>query len=208
MNQVRGIHLIFWLCLLAIAGNAFAEPAPKNVSVVNTPTVNVNGPVPVTIENGAQTVAEWRIVGATTTETTGRIRFGNLQGYVAMNALCAAEVAPNARACTSSEVAKSIVPSGAFAGWVIPSNVEVVVDTPGDRWEIIDTATGTPLGVNTSDFQNAAHNATCRGFTDGSPQLSGMHFSGASGLETVGCSATSIQILCCAPVAIPVSPLE
>ena len=64
-----------------------------------------------TSETQSETVAEHRWVGFSTTMTDGAINadFGLLLGHSAMHKICADEVAPNARACFTSEVVRSVV---------------------------------------------------------------------------------------------------
>ncbi len=154
----------------------------------------------------SETEAERRWVGLTTTITDGSIQVqgGALQGYSAMHAFCASEVAPNARACVTSEIVRSVVEGRRDErGWVIPTS-QVLHHDPaaeGGAWFSQDTATGI-AGSSVGNASDAHKFLSCGGFLDN--QASGI-VANASGFLQASCGFR-YAIACCAPVAIPVTP--
>ncbi len=90
----------FCFCLLIIFLQACDSHGESTII-----TNDANSPVPVSLQNGLQTMTEYRIIGYTTTKFPGRseAEAGALVGYAAMHKLCADEVAFNARAAFSEE---------------------------------------------------------------------------------------------------------
>ena len=152
------------------------------------------------------TVVEHRWVGLTTTMTDGSIEsgFGLLQGHSAMHSICANEVAPNVRACFTSEIVGSVVTGRLEAiGWVIPTGYALHRNpsaTAGGEWFAQDTATGI-TGTTVGDPSEAYRSLSCGGFLD--DETSGI-VANASGFLQLSCGSRH-AISCCAPMAIPVS---
>ena len=155
----------------------------------------------------SETVAEHRWVGFSTTITDGAINadFGLLQGHSAMHKICVDEVAPNARACFTSEVVRSVVDGRReTTGWVIPTGYALYPDpsaTEGDGWFAQDTATGL-TGSSVGNASEAAKSLGCGSFLD--RQTRGIVVN-PFGLVQRSCSSQH-RLACCAPIAIPVTP--
>ena len=155
------------------------------------------------------TAVEWRFAGFTETLTTGNVTYGtHLRGYPAMNAICAGEVSPHARVCTSVEVARSTRPDTATEGWILPTQI---VSYPMETtWVSVDSATGAS-DFRESDVRNAPIHLNCNGYTTESDIVTGLVYKSYGvkvriplGDETTTCNESK-PIACCAPVAVPPS---
>ena len=155
----------------------------------------------------SETVGEHRWVGFSATITNGAIKtdFGLLQGQSAMHKICAAEVAASARACFTSEVARSVVEGRPdTTGWVIPTGYALYADpsaTEGDLWFAQDTATGL-TGSSVGNPSEAAESLSCGSFLNS--QTSGIVVN-PLGMVQTSCSSQH-RVACCAPTAIRVTP--
>ena len=130
----------------------------------------------------SETVAEHRWVGFSTTMTDGAINadFGLLQGHSAMHKICADEVAPNARACFTSEVVRSIVDGRReTTGWVIPTGYALYPDpsaTEGDcQWQLKTAHFGERRLGRSGRSPVDAHRACWAGRRERSDRSPGQH---------------------------------
>jgi len=158
--------------LMLTTSNTWAAPAPKDVNIVNTPTVTVTNPqtsvtidnaagnpVPVTIQGGIPVASQPQFVGFSTNSVLGDV------GLVGMHGECASTYGTGARMCLDIEVFKTpnlqpvpSVPSGWLqntrinfsendcGGWstVGSSRAQVL---SGERMNISDSEITFPSGV-------------------------------------------------------------
>ena len=212
---------------IIIAFAATILTACEDVNVTN----DENSPVPVTIQNDAESLTEFRWVGFTTTVTDGDIDTvspeGPLSGHSAMNRLCAVEVASNARACTSAETAHSVMhapsvlPNQISGGWLIPVGITLIYDPVGlptdsppiPGWLAYENFSGQGPIIANPQMQHARREIGCDGFNAVANSSSGKGYSGIAVrfigdphfILALNCTA-EIPIACCAPVEIPVTP--
>jgi hypothetical protein len=190
--------------------NTPAVKLPDGVVISNT----ASSPVPVEVvsipqQNLLATLPEYRIVGFTTTMTNGSIQ--NPAGYSGLNAMhryCQDEVADYARACFSSEAQKppSLTTIEQRQGWIIPERIALFqVGTGFWEGEFIGTESVTGETRSSSAFEDA-RNFSCSSYRvdDGVGLL---YQEERSIIDGRPCTSV-FAIACCAPVAIPVSPLK
>ena len=236
----KSISVTLLVTAILMSDVLFAAPEAKNVNVVNTPDVNIanmpdvnvanipdvnvanvpdvnvtndeNSPIPVTIQNGAQSLIEYRVIGYTANPTDGSIVKvdQSLSGVPAMHALCA-EVAPNARASFSDEAIRSPFVEGApTSAWVIPARIEVMFRPDATSvlrdWTALDGGTGTTISQEQPTPLRARGQAACHGYTQADPLAVGLVFKPGDGsVSRSGCAGFSF-VACSAPVEVPISP--
>jgi len=205
MNAKVMIAIIFSTMLLS--GNATAknpkEPKIGLVEVVNDSTT----PIPVTVQNGAQTIVEWRYIGLTTFEDDGQFLFGGLFGVAAMNKVCAAEFGPGARAASLSEAYfRDDAAVETRSGWVAPGGPMLLAPNPPATLIFpVDAATGARVGAGNASADFAIVLAYCARYSTGVPARRGPAINRLGLNESTECSVTR-PVSCSAPVAIPVAP--
>ena len=155
--------VILSFLILAIS-NIWAAPKPKNVNVVNTPTVTVTNPqisvtvdnaagnpVPVTIQGGVSVAPPSQFVGFSSDSVQGDV------GLVGMHGACALTYGVGARLCHDVEVFKTPnlqpVPS-VPSGWIQRLKFSEFGDCIG--WSALakqDTLvlSGTRMNISTSE---------------------------------------------------------
>ncbi len=154
----------------------------------------------------SQTAMEWRFVGITDTPYAPGTSSGNLGGLGIMNGLCAEEVATNSRMCFSAEVIRSTNIYGLeAAAWLMPSQRTVIYDPSSDSWFVYDSASGV-FNVQSTP-QNAASDLSCGANYSGSGSVfEGLTLDELGRIQSESCG--SQRVACCAPVEIPVNPVE
>ena len=190
--------------ITAIFVSSPLQAGDKDVVVTNDAT----SPIPVEIQNGAQTIVEWRYVGHTRdpdAKKTGDFEYGGLRGIAAMNKACADEY-PGARAATISEGLQMDSPAEFEAfSWLVPGGSMTAVLAPND-YEAHDAATGPQVGIAKLTAAEALVVAYCHRYTNGqsdkvAPILASV------GEILLGACSLDLPVACSAPVAIPVTPL-
>ena len=190
-----------------------------DVNVANTPDVNVanvpdvvvvndgNSPIPVTVQNGVQTIVEWRYIGLTTFEDDGLFLFGGLFGVAAMNKVCAAEFGPGARAASLSEAYfRDDAAVETRSGWVAPGGpMLLATDQSLAVFFPIDAAAGAQVGESFLSPGFAISQAYCARYRTGFGTVQGSRIL-ANGAQVLGACNVTLPVSCSAPVAIPVAP--
>ena len=184
---------------------AQADPIAKDVIVTNDET----SPVPVTIQNGVQTIVVWRYVGLTTFENDAAFLFVGLSGIAAMNAVCAAEFGPSARAATIAEAqfrtASTAGSAEARLGWLVPGGPMIPARTTTDLYRPLDAATGGGVGFTQVSPHVALSLAHCSRYTLNATSVGGSSVN-RFGNQVVSSCNLILPVACSAPVAIPVAP--
>lgn len=209
---------MFAFAILAMPGAVLAQGdrPPQPVVVTNDvlPVTLENAePVAVTIEDGPQTIVEYRLVGFTTEVVDGAPIFDVLlQGYPAMHKLCADEFGPNARAATSEDVRRPLhaTPPYPFETWIVPTGIVVLFDPtdpdPLEAWRASDSVSQASVNAGDSGPREAAAAADCVQRNSSASVFWGVTHRPAFGrTESARCN-TILPVACSAPVSVPVSP--
>ena len=193
-------------------------PPPGDVNVINTPDVNVanvpdvfvvndkDSPLPVTIQNGVQTIVEWRYVGLTTDEDDGRFEFEGLVGVAAMNKMCAVEYGAGARAASIAEA--YFRDDGLLddrLGWLAPAQPMMILKSQSQILVAVDAPSGQHVGVSTESTREAARTAYCTRYQSESDVTLGPVIF-PEGITGASNCISKRPAACSAPVAIPVAP--
>ena len=230
MNATRILYL-FLIALLSV--NTASAKEVKTVDVNNTPDVNVvntpsvivendsQSPVPVSIVGGGGSggqLIEYQVVGFTTTSTNGAPQANGgvgvtVLGVRAMNLLCKAEVAPNARAASVADYLRTrdmpAVPVG--SAWLIASDTRVVFDPSLDHsvaWIAFEAGAPGITGSSSSPV-GAMGRMTCGHFQDDSfPSRAPIIVAGTYESIAFGTCVAARPVACAAPVAVPVSAVS
>jgi hypothetical protein len=163
-------------------------------------------------------VAEYRVVGVTTTTTDGSIeaqdQFGqHLAGFAAMDRLCQVEVDLNARAATAREWQmphQFQLPEGFIRAWLDPGRIEVIFlpDSIGGLEDDWFAKTSEGRTVTTKGEQGplrATRNLSCYTYRENGIIYQGVQGT-ANGGATTGICTVEWPIACSALVAVPVRP--
>lgn len=206
------VFAAFLLPICVCAQTSRDAPPTVDVNVTNDET----SPVPVTVQNGARTIAEYRVVGFTTTKTTGDIETtdasgANVLGYSAMHRLCQVEVAANSRAATTSEyLLTPQEPGDAPSAWLIPTEAVplFVPDSSleNEDWVAYDPATQSNVTTRGGNPGAALARLDCGGYTRGDNPNTGSVGSQIFGRVFHSPCSDPRPVACAAPVEVPVTP--
>ena len=205
----RLIGGVLLVAAIFVSSPLLAGDKTIDVNVANVPEVLVvnEAPIPVVIQNGAQTIVEWRYVGRThalDAISVGSFRYGGFSGIAAMNKACADEY-PGARAATISEGLKMDSPEAINTRmWLVPGGLVTTVVSTASGYDVVDAATGAGVGVNGASEAQARGKAYCIRYTRGSDSLAAPILLWHGAIDLSLCSNT-LPVACSAPVAIPVT---
>ena len=206
---MRSTQVIFVLATLSFGQSVIAQGGmgrlpPGDVNVTNDET----SPVPVTIQNGGQSIVEYRYVGLTPDATTGRISalFDGitLTGYAAMNKFCEAEFGVGARAATAGE-ALFRHDADSRAGWVVPDGGIVVLDQ-SPTFIAVSRHSHARFGGSNVGPEDAYERAACKSYSLDLFFVNSATVTPSGFIDGRSQCADAFPIACSAPVLIPVSP--
>jgi len=159
-----------------------------------------------TVKSG--NLAEYRLVGFTSTKTDGCIsKADGSAGFTAMHNYCKEEVAPNARACFSSEALRPpLVTTG--SGWFLSSpGSTVVMDNLGNFVAIDGGGTGA-VTLSEPTPSDALSSLDCNSYTDCTANVRGLFAYASTGDVSPFRCDIERAIACCAPVSVSLAPLK
>ena len=211
-TATRWLALLLMLCQPALSQSPVVVTNTPSVTVENTPGVvlmhvpgvtvenDPDSPVAVsvedTVDNEPQSLLEHRVIGYTTTRSTGYIEadsaFGPMLGFAAMHELCTQQVPGATRAAFSHEALRPAAPlfGQVEVAWVIPSP------------ETYEYSNAGAIDRVSCEWYAAAPRAA----DEEASFATGLAFSPFSGrIQTVSCEV-ALPVACSAPVAVPVMP--
>lgn len=179
---------------LGITAEAQGRPA-FDVNIVNTP-------VPVTIENGARTIVDFRYVGVSSTVDDGRFEFEGLVGVAAMHRACQADYGSGARAASIRE--SLFRAAGEPVAWIGPGPIALFEDNVGAILPR-DMESGFPVGLARTNSSAAVSSAYCSSYRSADEARSGPTIEMNGNVDAAACDDL-LPVACSAPVVIPVAP--
>jgi hypothetical protein len=167
-----------------------------------------------TLKTKPVSAAEYRVVGFTTTPTTGRVTavdaFGNpLLGYAAMDRQCQVDVDPNSRVATVTEWQTphlAPLPEGFTGAWLDPGPINLVYapDRPDDvDWIAVTAAPRVKRTQHTATEDEALASLDCGGYQGEDGSTFGLRGSPQGPIINDLCNH-EYHIACAALVAVPI----